>query len=230
MSIFSKTKPGKLIINHEYLYSPPDYAKTFDLKKSLYITNSYDTYKNAEDYYFNTPEKLRPHHVKFIDLSKYDFEWAEIRITRNTTFKSISRLETMQKITKYIAHSRQNVYVGNPFEKAIYDAFDEHFHNFDFFKFKERRREYVFVISLIINKKTVERLKFNIGELSMIYCQNFYNVSDIKNSKEARPTRSANTNPIYLVENKQYLAEFNPISYYVETVEQCRLLNEMIEI
>ncbi|GEM_PF-4514795 len=37
-------------------------------------------------------------------------------------------------------------------------------------------------------------------------------------------------NPIYLVDSKEYLAEFNPISYYVETVNECRVLNEMIDI
>lgn len=201
-----------------------------ELEKILYVTTEFDFFISSKSTYDETHEKLKPHHVKFIDLSVYDFDWAEIRLTKNITYKSISRLDTMQKITRYIADSRENIYSGKSFEKAIYDAFDEHFHNFDFFKYKEKRHEFIFTISLIKNKKTVERLKFNYGQLSLIYCPKFFSVVDRGESKEAKPTRSSNTNPVYLVENKQYLAEFNPRSYYVETVEQCRLINEIQEI
>lgn len=231
MNIFHTSINGKLWI-YPFTHNQNDYydLAVSELEKILYVTTEFDFFISSKSTYDETPEKLKPHHVKFIDLSVYDFDWAEIRLTKNITFKSISRLETMQKVTKHIAHSRENIHSGKAFEKSIYDAFDEHFHNFDFFKYKEKRHEFIFTISLIKNKKTVERLKFNYGQLSLVYCPKFFSVVDRGSSKEAKPTRSSNTNPVYLVENTEYLAEFNPISYYVETVEQCRLINEMQEI
>lgn len=205
-----------------------DFGKTYEKLKYFIITDNKEIFEKNKSVYNSVPEN-KPRHVKFIDLSEFDFTYADFKFTNKTSYKSISRLSDLQKISKHIADVKENVWDGKPFDKSIYDAFDAHFHNFDFFKFKEKRDEYVFSISLVKDKKIVERLNFNVGKLSMIYCPNEHFVQ-IRDSEEKRANRASASNPIYSVDHKEYLAEFNPLSYYVETVNEFKVLNEMIEI
>lgn len=207
-----------------------DFSSKSEKVKYLIVTDNKEAFEKSKQTYYSVVEKNRPQHVKFIDLREFDFSFADIKITKKTSYKSISRLSDLQKITKYIADAKEEIYDGKAFEKSVYDAFEAHFHNFDFFKFKEKRDEYVFSISLVKDKKVVERLNFNVGQLSMIYCHKEFVIQKVHESQEKRANRASAANPIYLVDGKEYLAEFNPKSYYLETVDEYRVLNEMIDI
>ncbi|MBZ3676815.1 MULTISPECIES: hypothetical protein [Pseudomonadaceae] len=201
-------------------------------KKILIVTDDLSFYEYNKRFYESAHKKLRPHFVKFIDLREFEnFNYANVRVTKIKKYKAAKSLGLTTKITRHIAAGGESTN-GVKFDSPTLQAFDETFHNVDFFKFKEQCYEYKFLVSMVGEKgKILNRVNLNVGDLAIIYCPTFFNIEPDSEGREIRGNRCSVQFPVFQIGESEYVAEVNEGNkVYKEMIEQNRLVNEMIDL
>ncbi|HHM8948440.1 TPA: hypothetical protein ACRNDK_002652 [Pseudomonas aeruginosa] len=239
-SIFDVTKNRISKIATDYII---DCVSSLKLEKQYYIYQSENKHKTFimtcdkeffeynRMYYERFDIVNKPKRVKFIDLRECeDFGFASTRVTQIRKYKAVKSVSLITKLTRLIASRVDSVNEIN-FDNATLQAFDDTFHNVDFFKFKERVSEYKFLVSLHDKKKIIKRFNLNIGDLTIVYSPKMFSCSSPTFSTEKRANRCSNESPVFQLENCEYVAEINENnSRYREMIEQNRIVEKMIEI
>lgn len=180
--------------------------------KHMFITRDRDALSNA-DYilrdYFASSQYVNATHKKFhiIDLDQYDYDAASIKLTRTHKFKPVSSLSKCQKLTRIIT-SKTPSSNGIEIDPVLRMAFEGMLEPDDFFKFQEVRTEFRISISLVKNRKLIKKMTLNIGYFTLIVGSKPYSYR-VEDSKQKKATRPALSNPVYKVDNIEFMATFN---------------------
>ncbi|MFW4369688.1 hypothetical protein [Pseudomonas sp. XWY-1] len=220
--------------NSFYAYAyEKSYIYSSDKKnRHLLVTSDLNMFERNKAFYEKFDKDTRPHFVKFIDLREYEtFSYANVKVTKTKKFKAVKPLSLMTKLSRLVA-SRAAPVNHVRFDDSIFEAFEEFYNNVDFFKFSEQCDEYRFKLSMVGHSGRVTKLlNLNVGELSVVYCPNFLHVEQDDESKERHPQRATLRLPVYELNSKKYVAEFNDKNKnYKQLVDDLRLLKEMEEI
>lgn len=196
-------------------------------KKHLLITNNTAALSNANfllKNYFASSQFQNATHKKFhiIDLDAYNYDTASIKLIKTHLYKPVSSLSKCQKLTKVITQQVEpiNKVEINPVIKM---AFAEMLEPDDFFKFQELRTEFRIYISLVKDRKVIKKISVNIGYFTLIVGSKPYDfqVDDSKQKNAARPSLS---NPVYKVDDLEFMATFNDSKkYYRDAVDMLRI-------
>lgn len=193
----------------------------------LLITNNKASYDNAyyllSDYFHSEQYQEATHKkIHLIDLDEFDHDAVSIKLTKTNKFKSVSSVSKLHKLTQHIAKAEKpinNVTV----DKFVMMAFEEMLQPDDFFNFHEVRTEYRVSISLVKNRKVIKTIKVNMGYLTLITTSKQFDYQECE-SQEKKATRPSLFNPVYRVDNIEFMATFNDSKkYYREIVDMLRI-------
>lgn len=195
--------------------------------KYLLITNDKSALANANFIlrrYFQSSQYIDATHKKFhiIDLDEYDHDAVSIKLTKTHKFKPVASLSKCQILTRAIA---RNVKSTNNMEidPIIKEAFNEMLEPDDFFKFQEVRTEFRVSISLVKKRKVFKKINVNIGYFTLIVGSKPYDYQE-DDSKQKKATRPALSNPVYKVDDMEFMAIFNDSKkYYCDAVDMLRI-------
>lgn len=193
----------------------------------LLITNNKASYDNAyyilSDYFHSEQyQEATQKKIHLIDLDEFDHDAVSIKLTKTNKFKPVSSVSKCHKLTQHIAKAEQ------PINKVTADvfvmmAFDEMLQPDDFFKFHEVRTEYRVSISLVKNRKVIKTIKVNMGYLTLITTSKQFDYQECE-SQEKKATRPSLFNPVYRVDNIEFMATFNDSkSYYRDIVDMLKI-------
>lgn len=195
--------------------------------KHLLITNDRDALPNANYIlrdYFASSQYQDATHKKFhlIDLDIYDYDTASIKLIKTHLFKpvsSISKCETFARAIDGGITSTNNIEIEN----VHLEAFKNMMQPYDFFKFEEVRTEFRVSISLVKNRKVFKTLKMNIGYFTLVVGSKPYDYQE-EDSKAKKATRPSLSNPIYKVDDIEFIATFNDRKKcYCDAVDMLRI-------
>ncbi|WP_409271545.1 hypothetical protein, partial [Pseudomonas sp. KCJK9111] len=153
---------------------------------------------------------------------EFEHDAVSIKLTKTHKFKAVSSVSKCHKLTQHIAKADQpiNNVVA---DKFVMMAFDEMLQPDDFFKFHEVRTEYRVSISLVKNRKVIKTIKVNMGYLTLITTSKQFDYQECE-SQEKKATRPSLFNPVYRVDNIEFMATFNDSkSYYRDVVDMLKI-------
>lgn len=180
--------------------------------KHLLITNDINAFSSVNYIlkdYFASSQYQDATHKKFhiIDLDQYDYDSASIKLTRTHKFKPVSSLSKCQKLTRIITRKTPSSN-GIEIDPVLRMAFEEMLEPEDFFKFQEVRTEFRISISLVKNRKVFKKINMNIGYFTLIVGSKPYDYQE-DDSKQKKATRPSLSNPVYQVDDIEFMATFN---------------------
>ncbi|HFN7140774.1 TPA: hypothetical protein ACHGQU_002352 [Pseudomonas aeruginosa] len=193
----------------------------------LLITNNNASYDNAyyllSDYFHSEQyQEATQKKIHLIDLDEFEHDAVSIKLTKTHKFKPVSSVSKCHRLTQHIAKADQpiNNVVA---DKFVMMAFDEMLQPDDFFKFHEVRTEYRVSISLVKNRKVIKTIKVNMGYLTLITTSKQFDYQECE-SQEKKATRPSLFNPVYRVDNVEFMATFNDSkSYYRDVVDMLKI-------
>ncbi|MGN2463818.1 hypothetical protein ACTAB1_01960 [Pseudomonas fragariae (ex Marin et al. 2024)] len=195
--------------------------------KHLYITHDRDALPNANCIlkdYFASSQYQDATHKKFhiIDLDEYDYDAVSIKLIKTHLYKPVSSLSKCQKLTRVISRDVQSVN-GVEIDPVIKMAFDEMLEPDDFFKFQELRTEFRISISIVKNRKVIDKIKVNIGYFTLIVGSKPYDFQE-DDSKQKNAARPSLSNPVFKVDGIEFMAIFNDSKkYYRDAVDMLKI-------
>lgn len=193
----------------------------------LLITNNKSAYDNAyyilSDYFHSEQYQEATHKkIHLIDLDEFDHDAVSIKLTKTNKFKPVSSVSKLHKLTQHIAKAEKPINNVTA-DKFVMMAFDEMLQPDDFFNFHEVRTEYRVSISLVKNRKVFKTIKVNMGYLTLITTSKQFDYQECE-SQEKKATRPSLFNPVYRVDNIEFMATFNDSKkYYREIVDMLRI-------
>ena len=179
--------------------------------KHLLITDNKSTLSNVQyllkDYFASSQYQNATHKKShIIDLDQYDYDAASIKLTRTHKFKPVSSLSKCQKLTRIITRKTSSNDIE--IDPVLRMAFEGMLEPDDFFKFQEVRTEFRISISLVKNRKLIKKMTLNIGYFTLIVGSKPYSYR-VEDSKQKKATRPALSNPVYKVDDIEFMATFN---------------------
>lgn len=201
---FSPSYSGHLLITHN--------KASYD--NACYLLNDYF---HSEQYQEATHKKIH-----LLDLDEFDHDAVSIKLTKTNKFKPVSSVSKLHKLTQHIAKAEQPINKV-AVDKFVMMAFDEMLQPDDFFNFHEVRTEYRVSISLVKNRKVFKTIKVNMGYLTLIATSKQFDYQECE-SQEKKATRPSLFNPVYRVDNIEFMATFNDSkSYYRDVVDMLKI-------
>ncbi|HIE6090607.1 TPA: hypothetical protein ACXNZZ_004119 [Pseudomonas aeruginosa] len=203
-----------------FYFNPPHYGHLLITNNKASYDNAYymlSDYLDSEQYQEATQKKIH-----LIDLDEFEHDAVSIKLTKTHKFKPVSSVSKCHRLTQHIAKADQpiNNVVA---DKFVMMAFDEMLQPDDFFKFHEVRTEYRVSISLVKNRKVIKTIKVNMGYLTLITTSKQFDYQECE-SQEKKATRPSLYNPVYRVDNIEFMATFNDSkSYYRDVVDMLKI-------
>ncbi|WP_339491471.1 hypothetical protein [Pseudomonas sp. EA_15y_Pfl2_R67] len=196
------------------------------LNKYLIVSN-YKTGLNVANAvfkdYFKSDEytEARSKKIHIIDLDEDDYDFAAIKLCVAKTYKPVSSLSQMQKLTRFIEAGDLKPSNKVDIDPAVLEVFYQNA-NDDFFKFQEVRNEYVVRISLVKDGRVFRKIKCNIGYFTLISGSKPYDYQEVE-SEEKKATRQSLFHPCFEVGGIEFMAVFNDkIKRYSDLVDMVK--------
>lgn len=173
--------------------------------------------------YFKSDEytETRSKKIHIIDLDEHDYDFAAIKLCVAKTYKPVSSLSQMQKLTRLLESGDLKPSNKVEIDPAVLEVFYQNT-NDDFFKFQEVRKEYVVRISLVKNGRVFKKIKCNIGYFTLIAGSKPYDYQEVE-SEEKKATRQSLFYPCFEVGGVEFMAVFNDkIKRYRDLVDMLK--------
>ncbi|HCI2644039.1 TPA: hypothetical protein NOS69_000013 [Pseudomonas aeruginosa] len=211
----------------------------YDFKHKIHLTDDHTAFNCFSSFIKDCETK--PIGYKAFDLT--NATKIRICIIETMSFKSISNLSMLERLSKHIYDNYEEILEKNKkfdFLKTQINVFVDNYKPFDFFKFQEKRLEYKVNISYVENGES-KIIKTNLGHLIAIKLrrEQFDIIDfDFKEAKNKQVNRKYNTDYIpsfrlrlpnktrnlddldfKAITEKEFIFEFSNKSYYKELID-----------
>ncbi|MER2019594.1 hypothetical protein [Pseudomonas simiae] len=204
-----------------------DTTYTNHRSNKYFIVSNYATGINVANAvfkdYFKSDEytEARSKKIHIIDLDEHDYDFAAIKLCVAKTYKPVSSLSQMQKLTRLLEAGDLKPSNKVEIDPAVLEVFYQNT-NDDFFKFQEVRKEYVVRISLVKGGRVFKKIKCNIGYFTLIAGSKPYDYQEVE-SEEKKATRQSLFHPCFDVGGVEFMAVFNDkIKRYRDLVDMLK--------
>ncbi|WP_058961165.1 hypothetical protein [Pseudomonas syringae] len=173
--------------------------------------------------YFKSNEytEARSKKIHIIDLDEDDYDFAAIKLCIAKTYKPVSSLSQMQKLTRILDSGDLQSSNKVDIDPAVLEVFHQNT-NDDFFNFQEVRKEYVVRISLVKNGRVFRKIKCNVGYFTLISGSKPYDYQEVE-SEEKKATRKSLFHPCFEIGGIEFMVVFNDRNKrYRELVDMLR--------